>query len=76
MKEQSKPALDLMEETARTDLRDLDPTTMWVCYGCNPGARPAVKGRSAPEGYAYIFPKNMALRRSSWEPAMSVIAAM
>jgi len=50
-------ALDLMEETARQDLRDRDPSTMWVCYGCNPAGRLPVKGRSAPEGYAYIFPK-------------------
>jgi geranylgeranyl reductase family protein len=50
-------ALDMMEETARTDLRDLDPSTMWVSYGCNLGAANPVKGKSAPEGYAYIFPK-------------------
>jgi len=50
-------ALDLMEETPRADLCDLDPSTMWVCYGCNPSGRTPVKGRSAPEGYAYIFPK-------------------
>ena len=50
-------ALDMMEETARADLRDLDPATMWVSYGCNLGAAGPVKGRSAPEGYAYIFPK-------------------
>jgi flavin-dependent dehydrogenase len=53
----SAVALDLMEETPRTDLRDLDPSTMWVSYGCNPSGRTPVKGRSAPEGYAYIFPK-------------------
>ena len=50
-------ALDLMEETPRTELRDRDPSTMWVCYGCNPGGDPPVKGSSAPKGYAYIFPK-------------------
>jgi geranylgeranyl reductase family protein len=50
-------ALDMMEETPRADLRDLDPATMWVSYGCNLGAAGPVKGRSAPEGYAYIFPK-------------------
>jgi geranylgeranyl reductase family protein len=53
----SAVALDLMEETPRTELRDLDPSTMWVCYGCNPTGAAAVKGESAPEGYAYIFPK-------------------
>jgi geranylgeranyl reductase family protein len=50
-------ALDMMEETPRADLRDLDPTTMWVSYGCNLGGTGPVKERSAPEGYAYIFPK-------------------
>lgn len=37
-------ALDMMEETPRADLRDVDPSTLWVSYG---------KG----EGYKYIFPK-------------------
>jgi flavin-dependent dehydrogenase len=50
-------ALDMMEETPRTHLRDMDPSTMWVSYGCNLGSQASVKGRSAPEGYAYIFPK-------------------
>jgi geranylgeranyl reductase family protein len=38
-------ALDMMEETPRTDLRDVDPSTLWVAYG--------YRG----PGYAYIFPK-------------------
>jgi len=50
-------ALDMMEETARADLRDVDPTTMWVSYGCNLAGAGPVQGKSAPEGYAYIFPK-------------------
>lgn len=50
-------ALDMMEETPRTHLRDVDPSTMWVSYGCNLGNPAPVKGKSAPEGYAYIFPK-------------------
>jgi geranylgeranyl reductase family protein len=52
-------ALDMMEETPRTVLRDLDPSTLWVVYGCEPpGARDSVSrnGRAA-EGYAYVFPK-------------------
>ena len=53
----SAVALDMMEETPRSALRDLDPTTLWVAYGFNaPGVR-AVKGHRAAEGYAYIFPK-------------------
>jgi len=48
-------ALDMMEETPRSALRDIDPSTLWVAYGFNPG--PAVKRDAAPEGYAYIFPK-------------------
>jgi len=38
-------ALDMMEETPRTELRDLDPSTLWVAYGYG------------GPGYAYIFPK-------------------
>jgi len=38
-------ALDMMEETPRSELRDVDPSTLWVAYG--------YRG----PGYAYIFPK-------------------
>jgi flavin-dependent dehydrogenase len=37
-------ALDMMEETPRSALRDVDPSTLWVRYGDG-------------EGYQYIFPK-------------------
>jgi geranylgeranyl reductase family protein len=47
-------ALDMMEETPRDQLRDLDPSTLWVSYGYEPSRR---TGRRAAEGYAYIFPK-------------------
>ena len=47
-------ALDMMEETPRTALRDIDPTTLWVAYGY---ASKRSRSHSAPEGYAYIFPK-------------------
>jgi geranylgeranyl reductase family protein len=50
-------ALDMMEETPRSVLRDVDPSTLWVSYGFNPGGSPPVKRKSAAEGYAYIFPK-------------------
>jgi flavin-dependent dehydrogenase len=64
-------ALDMMEETPRTVLRDLDPSTLWVAYGYDPDRRrpqagrdgastPSVNGsqsRAAREGYAYVFPK-------------------
>jgi geranylgeranyl reductase family protein len=53
-------ALDMMEETPRTRLRDVDPSTLWVAYGCNPRGGTPVKGENqtrAHEGYAYIFPK-------------------
>jgi geranylgeranyl reductase family protein len=36
-------ALDMMEETPRERLRDVDPSAMWVSYG--------------DHGYAYVFPK-------------------
>ena len=39
-------ALDMMEESPRQTLRDVDPSTMWVTYGVNGGP-----------GYGYIFPK-------------------
>ncbi len=47
-------ALDMMEETPRERLRDIDPSTLWVAYGYGDAAS-ATDG--APEGYAYIFPK-------------------
>ncbi|HJZ76465.1 MAG TPA: geranylgeranyl reductase family protein [Vicinamibacterales bacterium] len=53
----SAVALDMMEETPRSALRDVDPSTLWVSYGFNPSGGRSVKGRSAAEGYAYIFPK-------------------
>jgi len=56
-----------MEETPRARLRDVDPSTLWVSYGHPPTeGRTGGTGRkgrrgesdvSAPEGYAYIFPK-------------------
>jgi geranylgeranyl reductase family protein len=54
----SQVALDMMEETHRADLRDVDPSTLWVAYGYNPPSpSPIRNGSAAPEGYAYIFPK-------------------
>jgi len=54
-------ALDMMEETPREALRDVDPSTLWVAYGYQGKKNgSAVSARSAvacPEGYAYIFPK-------------------
>ena len=52
----SAVALDMMEETPRSTLRDLDPSTLWVSYGHQPGGHHP-GGRGAAEGYAYIFPK-------------------
>jgi flavin-dependent dehydrogenase len=56
----ARVALDMMEETPRGQLRDVDPSTLWVAYGYHPGrhARGNEDGRDAvAEGYAYIFPK-------------------
>ena len=54
-------ALDMMEETPRAALREIDPSTLWVSYAHEPSGRPPgklVKGAAAAaEGYAYIFPK-------------------
>src|SRR5262245_10393068 len=53
-------ALDMMEETPRETLRDVDPSTLWVAYGYAPQSQRSPlnsEARSVPEGYAYIFPK-------------------
>ena len=51
-------ALDMMEETPRAALRDVDPSTLWVAYGFNPDTPDRESSaKAAPEGYAYIFPK-------------------
>jgi geranylgeranyl reductase family protein len=51
-------ALDMMEETPRSALRDVDPSALWVSYGFDPdGRRPGERRSAAAEGYAYIFPK-------------------
>ena len=53
-------ALDMMEETPRAALRDVDPSTLWVRYGYEPRNsefRPQNSEFRAAEGYAYIFPK-------------------
>ena len=57
----------MMEETPRTTLRDVDPSTLWVAYGVDSAAcrrrraeavRTACIGSAArTEGYAYVFPK-------------------
>ncbi len=51
-------ALDMMEETPRERLREVDPATLWVAYGYAPRTnRNLSPDGPAPEGYAYIFPK-------------------
>jgi geranylgeranyl reductase family protein len=58
-------ALDMMEETPRTLLRDVDPSTLWVAYGFDPASAGSPgngnghrkERHRAAEGYAYIFPK-------------------
>jgi geranylgeranyl reductase family protein len=50
-------ALDMMEETPRTELRDVDPSTLWVTYGYAPASASSNASTAAAEGYAYIFPK-------------------
>ncbi len=53
----SAVALDMMEETPRAALRDVDPSTLWVAYGYSPEGERPPKAGTVPEGYAYIFPK-------------------
>jgi len=69
----SSVAIDMMEETPRAALRDVDPSTLWVAYGYDARkshgssskahssesshSRLATSAKRAPEGYAYIFPK-------------------
>jgi geranylgeranyl reductase family protein len=59
-------ALDMMEETPRSMLRDVDPSALWVAYGYQPSrgktdagenAARAAGGKHVAEGYAYVFPK-------------------
>jgi geranylgeranyl reductase family protein len=54
-------ALDMMEETPRETLREVDPSTLWVAYGYEPsrngGSAKSGNGRSSAQGYAYVFPK-------------------
>mgnify|MGYP001377395376 CR=1 FL=1 len=54
-------ALDMMEETPRSVLRERDSSTLWVSYGCDPPSAPdlgaGTDSRVAHEGYAYVFPK-------------------
>jgi geranylgeranyl reductase family protein len=54
----SSVALDMMEETPRSALRDIDPSTLWVSYAHQPSRASSLSGSlAAAEGYAYIFPK-------------------
>jgi flavin-dependent dehydrogenase len=69
----SSVAIDMMEETPRAALRDVDPSTLWVAYGYDArksqvsslqshssescDLKLATSAKRAPEGYAYIFPK-------------------
>jgi geranylgeranyl reductase family protein len=55
----SAVALDMMEETPRSTLRDIDPSTLWVAYGFDPrrGPQGHLSSPRAHEGYAYVFPK-------------------
>lgn len=41
-------ALDMMEETSRSDLRDVDPSTLWVAYGYQGGRVPVPGTESRP----------------------------
>jgi geranylgeranyl reductase family protein len=52
----SSVALDMMEETPRSALRDIDPSALWVSYGHQPLSHRG-KGQAVAEGYAYVFPK-------------------
>jgi geranylgeranyl reductase family protein len=60
----STVALDMMEETPREQLRDIDPSALWVSFGYQPRSIPNLKSeiinlksQRTAEGYAYIFPK-------------------
>ena len=69
----SSVAIDMMEETPRAALRDVDPSTLWVAYGYDArnfqvsslkaqrretsDLKLETSAKRAAEGYAYIFPK-------------------
>jgi flavin-dependent dehydrogenase len=48
----SAVALDMMEETPRAFLRDLNPDTLWVAYGYDPEPRDAARGTEAMRDHA------------------------
>jgi geranylgeranyl reductase family protein len=43
----SSVAIDMMEETPRTALRDVDPSTLWVAYGYEPEPSTAESAKNA-----------------------------
>jgi geranylgeranyl reductase family protein len=55
----STVALDMMEETPRERLRDVDPSALWVSYGYHQRKSEItpLKSHRTAEGYAYVFPK-------------------
>jgi geranylgeranyl reductase family protein len=53
----SAVALDMMEETSRSALRDVDPSTLWVSYGFKATDARVADAKGVSQGYAYIFPK-------------------
>ena len=55
----SSVALDMMEETPRTALRDVDPSTLWVAYGYDPESASATASRRS------AIPIRTALRRAT-----------
>ena len=42
-------AVDMMEETPRTALRDVDPSTLWVAYGFDRGGGSASASQAQSE---------------------------
>ena len=51
-------ALDMMEETPRTELRDVDPSTLWVAYGYEPTGLPSRRRASAGNGNGPLHATN------------------
>jgi flavin-dependent dehydrogenase len=58
-------ALDMMEETPRTQLRDVDPSTLWVAYGYDPRGSTAGHSNGGDENKYSASSASSALKRSA-----------
>jgi len=60
-------ALDMMEETPRAALRDVDPSTLWVAYGYAPSRAPAENADARTDRFSGLLPRSAVKRREAPE---------